>query len=380
MISASAIPRLLVCPGSAHLRQADEQNAYADEGTDRHADAEAAVDLGQHDELPRQVRELIEPGDVLAAECAFAYDVSDDTARELGHIGKRAYDRRPFEIPGTVDLLIRSGRRAIVVDYKLYLEVDPAASNAQVATYALMVARVYGYLEVTVAIVYLGADWRPADIAVLSAFDLDVHAERLKALFASSDRSLKVSAHCKHCHAFHDCPEQKKLAAEAGGGALAVRVEAMVPFENDDDAAAAYELLSRIGTLYGRLKGALAARAKERPFKLRSGKMYGLHERQGDREYDGRVVHEVATKILGREIADKIVEMTSTQVKFKEVVQAVIPRGKFAAKQREVFEEVEKRGGLTRKKTTVVEEYDAGPRIVADEQKMITEVGGTSPF
>lgn len=372
--SASSVERVLACPGSAHLPQHDYHTAAADAGNERHGDAEAAAVLGAHEDLPWQVRKLLLPGDVLAAECAMAYDVSEDTARALGHIAWRDYEQHlhPFDIPMTIDLIVYGESRILVVDYKGFEEVTPAATNPQLATGALAVARASGRDEIMVAIVYLGASWRPADIATLCVFDLDVHAARLREMMASTDRSLRVGRWCKYCPAFVAgpgmCPEQRKMADEAGGGALAVRVEAMIPFADDNDAADGYELWQRVKLVASRMAAALHARAAERPIPLRNGKFFGPHQKLGDREYDGPTVHAVTAEILGRDVADRAVEMVASQAQFERVVKPLVPRGKLAATKRAVFDEVERRGKMQRKATTVIEEYTAGPRLVEAAQ------------
>lgn len=365
-VSASGVERQLACPGSAHLPQAEYHSEHAAAGSERHEDAEIAALLGGVDDLPWQVRKLLDPGDVLAAECAMAYDVANDTARALGHIKWRDYQGLgPFDVPMTLDLIIYGERRVIVVDYKGYRTVTPAAENRQLATGALAVARASGRDEVIVAIVYLGASWRPADVATLSVFELDVHAARLRAMMTSSDRSLHVGSWCEYCHAFLACPEQKALTVQADGE-MAVSVEAMIPFERDEDAADAYDLMQRIKTLATRLNAALYARAAERPIPLRSGRFLGRQTRLGDREYDGKMIHAVitATPGLGRDIADKAVEMVATQTRFEEVVKPLVKRGKFAETKRAVFDAVKQLGGMTQKEVTSVVEYDAGPRLV----------------
>lgn len=366
--SASSVERQLACPGSAHLPQHEYHSAYAEAGDTRHEDAEVAALLGVEDELPWQVRKLLEPGDIFAAECAMAYDVSDDTARALGHIRWRDYqDLAPFEIPMTLDLVIYGEQRIIVVDYKGFEEVTSAAENAQLATGALAVARASGRDEIVVAIVYLGASWKPADVAILSVFELDMHAARLREMMASSDRSLHPGKHCKYCHAFLSCPEQRKIAEQSAGGEIAIHVEAMIPFERDEDAADAYDLLQRIKVVVSRISAALYARAAERPIPLRGGRVFGKVTKPGDREYDGATVHAIVAEKLGRDVADQVVEMTSTQVRFKEVVSKLVQRGKFEAKKREVFAEVEARGGMKRKETTTICEYDPGPKLVSGD-------------
>jgi hypothetical protein len=359
--SASAVPRLLACSGSAYLRQSDFNTQYAEEGTERHSDAEVAVDLGG-DDLPWQVKQLLLPGDELATECAMAYDVSNDTARALGHIKHRDYrDLRPFEIPMTLDLVIRGNGRIVYVDYKSFEEADAASENGQLATGGLALARAAGLDEVTVAIVYLGADWRPADVAVLSALDLDAHAVRLRDLVQSVDRTLKVNKHCKYCPAFHDCPEQILLAADAGDGALATRVEQMIPFEKDDDAADAYELWQRIKVVVSRIGAALHARAASRPIPLRNGKMFGPVAKHGNEKLDGDVVYWAVRELYGEDAAGRAVVRHATKKRLDETLKG--KRGAAAA----VLKVVRERGGSERKASTAIEEYEPKLRLVSNE-------------
>lgn len=377
--SASAVERLLACPGSAHLPQHEYHSAHAEAGDDRHEDAEVAALLGVEDELPWQVRKLLEPGDVFAAECAMAYDVSDDTARALGHIQWRNYqDLGPFEIPMTIDLVIYGERRVIVIDYKGFEEVTSAAENAQLATGALAVARASGRDEITVAIVYLGASWRPADVATLSVFELDLHAARLRAMMTSSDRSLRPGKHCKYCHAFLSCPEQKKLAEQASGGEVAMRVEAMIPFARDDDAADAYDLLQRIKVVVARISAALYARAAERPIPLRNGHMFGKVAKLGNERLDGDVVYATVRELYGAEVADAAVEWHATKTRLESAL-----KGKRGATKK-VLDVVRAAGGATRKEGFEIAEYEPGPKLVTDDVSSptalsISGTGGVAP-
>lgn len=347
MISASAVPRLLACPASESLPHQDYQTTYADQGTDYHAEMEAAADVGDRDALPDGVSRLILDGDVMASECAFAYDVATDTARELGHVSRAYGTLRPFEIPGTVDLIIRGRGRAIVVDYKGHERVAPAATNTQLATYALMVARAYDLDEVDVVICYRTSGW--CDSATLDALDLAAHADRLcKLLVAAAAPSAPVPGpHCKYCPAFLSCPEQK---------ALAIRVEEtkLVSLDYDDEAAAAYELLGRIKTLVARISAAVYARAAERPIPLPSGKTFGPVTKQGNEKLDGDTVYEIVKARHGQAIADAAVVRAASKARLKEALK---PLGKVATLEREILEEVRARGGAERTTKTVVEEF-----------------------
>lgn len=378
-VSASSVERQLACPGSAHLPQHDYSTAAAAAGSDRHEDAEIAALLGGIDDLPWQVRKLLEPGDVLSAECAMAYDVSDNTARALGHISWRDYapHLRPFEIPMTIDLIVHGERRILVVDYKGYRPVTPAAVNPQLLTGALAVARASGRDEITVAIVYLGASWLPADVATLGVFEFDMHAGALRAMVASSDRSLHAGPHCEYCHAFLSCPEQRALAVRAGDGQIAVRVEAMIPFDDDAEASEAYDLYQRIRVVATRMRAALAARAAERPIPLGGGRFFGRVDKQGNERLDGDMVHAVVTELHDRDTADLAVTRSATKVRLEAAL-----KGKRGAVKK-VLDVVRERGGATRNAGSEICEYTAGPRLVTSEDgapKQLTEAVTDSPF
>lgn len=359
-LSASAVPRLLACPGSAHLPHKDYRTAFAEAGTDRHSELEAEADLGVTDGVHPSIVALYPRGAQMTSEAAFAYDVATDTARALGH-GRAAYKGlAPFEIPGTADLVVLGNGQGVVVDHKSYEEFDPAEVNTQTATYALMLARAAKLDEVTVAINY---KHRAPSIAVLDALDLDAHAARLKRLYldvahAAKDPSASLSTgkHCKYCPAFLACPRQYALTVDIDQGELAMRVEASIPFERDEDAAAAFDLLGRIKTLTARIQAALYARAAERPIPLSNGKMFGPVEKQGNEKLDGDVVYEVVKTKHGQSIADAAVVRTATKKRLNEAL--AFAGGKVAQLERDVLDEVRARGGARREIKTAIEEYE----------------------
>lgn len=363
-LSASAVPRVLECTGSAVLPQHRYETKFAEEGTERHADMEGAVDDGDHEKLPAEVQALMRDGDKMATECAFAYDVATDTARELGHLKHRAYEGlAPFEVPGTVDLLIMGNGRAIVVDYKGFEEVDDAESNAQTATYALMVARKYGLSEITVVIVYLTGLRKPS-IAILGAFDLDGHAARLKQLqfdvaraAADPGAHLVTGKQCKYCPAFLSCEKQSALTIDVSSADTVMAIESRIPFESDEDAADAFDLLQRIKMLTTRMSAALYARAAERPIPLRSGKMFGPVEKLGSEKLDGDIVYAVVKEKHGQGVADAAVVRSATKKRLKEALGFVGAKS-VAAAERDVLEAVRAKGGAERKPKTSIEEYE----------------------
>lgn len=366
MISASLVPLRLACPGSHRLPQSPYQTEHAEAGTDRHADMESAADIGDETKLPPEVQALIRTGDMLATECAFAYDVSTGAARELGHIKKRAYQNlAPFEIPGTTDLLIRGSRRMVIVDYKGFEEVTGADENAQTLTYALMVARTYGLDEVTVAIVYLASPRRPS-IATIGALDLDVHAERLAQLVvdvAAPEAPLVTGPQCRYCHAFLSCPRQQEIKARFSTDLVHLEAEQMIPFQNDDDASEAAEILARLKLFTARLSAALYARAKERPIPLRNGRMLGEVQKLGKREIDADAAYKAIRARYGQEVADASVQRKVAQKWIEDALKAAGVAQPGKAKDA-LVKELEKAGAVIRETKTVIEEFDPELKLV----------------
>ncbi len=371
-LSASGAPRALACPASLVYPQHRYDTKHAAAGTGRHADSEVAIDMGdEEDVLPARVIAMLEPDDVKATECAFAYDCATGTARELGY-GRESYKNlSPFEIPGCLDLIIRSPRRIIVVDKKGYERVGPAESNEQTLTYALMVARAYGYDEVTVVIYYeIGG----VDVAVLSALDLDGHAERLKALLVDVARAqveptkfLAMGRWCKYCPAFLSCPKQHALTLEVGSGNMAMQIESRIPFDDDEDAAKAFDLLQRVKMIAARIQAGLYARAGQRPIPLLNGNVLGPIEKQGNERLDGDIVYQVIRDQHGQGIADAAVERKATKKRIGEALVFAGSKGERAKLERAVLDEVRNRGGAKREAKTVIEEYEPQALLTASK-------------
>lgn len=360
-LSASGVPRALACPASLVLPQHRYHTVFAEAGTDRHADTEAAIDMGDADEvLPPKVIALMLPGDETTTECSFAYDCATDTARELGH-GRESYKGlAPYETPGTIDVLIMGNGRAIVVDKKGFERVGAAERNEQTLTYALFVARTYGFDEVTVVIFYeLGAP----DIATIGALDLDAHAARLKALQFDVVRAAKdptafiaTGRHCKYCEAYLSCPKQSTFQLEIASADSVMAIESRIPFHDDAEAAKAFDLLERIKMLTARLSAALYARAGERPFQLSNGNMFGRVDKEGKREIDADKAYQHIRAKWGQKVADGAVQRKVAQ---KWIEDALKAHGvKAPGKEKDaIIGELEKAGAVTRKKSSAIEEY-----------------------
>lgn len=373
-LSASSIPRALRCVASLVLPRHRFESAYADAGSANHEDIEAAIDVGDESAIPDAVLAVIREGDETITERSFAYDMATDTARELPH-GKHKRDYAglgPFEIPGTPDLVIR-GARVTVVDHKKFEEVDAADRNAQAATYALMVARAWGVDEIDILIHYVEAEWRKPSFATLGPLDLDAHAARLKQLQLDAAKArenplawVNTGAWCKYCDCQLGCPAWTALQKQVKSGELALMTEARIPFEDDNEAADAFEILQRLKTMTARLTAALYARAKERPIPLPDGKVLAYVEKEGKRKIDGDRAYALIREKYGTAVADASVRKTVAQKWIEDALkQHGVPTP--AKAKAAVVKALEEAGAVTRETKLVP---DVVPAV-----KLLKEVG-----
>lgn len=360
-LTASGVPRALACPSSLVLPRHRFASANAAAGVERHADMEAAIDVGDAEAvLPPAVLELL-AGLETTTEAAFAYDCATDTARPLGH-GRASYrNLSPYEIPGCIDVLGAGNGRYVVVDKKGYERVGAASVNPQTLTYALMVARAVGADEITVAIFYeVGAP----DIAVIDAIALDAHAAKLRALqlrvveAASRVRDhLAVGRHCRYCDAYFHCPAQHQTNALAIVEPEApLRFEAMLPLERDEDAVRAFELYERVKMFQSRLHDVLAARAMQREIPLSDGRVYGPREKEGSKRLDGDIAWRVLRDLHGQAVADAATKRTATQKGIEDALRQL--GGSLAPKKRDAMKAIDEAGGVKQMTSTVIDVHE----------------------
>lgn len=338
-MTGSEVGRNLACAASAVMpRYKSDGNEYAAMGDSLHAEAEAEVDTGDIDELPPRLAALLRDLPTRHTEIVVAYDVATDTASIHPDIVKRGYPASgPLVVWMTLDLVALSedgARRALVCDHKLFAAQGDPKKHGQLMTQALAVARVFGLDEVTIAISYLGTGW--VDIAQVDALDLDMHAERLRALHDTigqlaalppGDLRPTPGPHCKHCPAFIGCPAQSATVAMMRAADAQERIEAMIPFADDDAAADAYRFLGQLKLLKDRLNDALQARARERAIPLGEGLAYGLVETRGSEKLDAKVVRAVVFESYGPELADAVVELKTTKTRINDVARIAKTRG-----------------------------------------------------
>lgn len=385
--SASSIPRLLACPVSALLPQHDYKTTYAAEGQEYHSDQEAAIDVGDEDAIHPDVLALVREGDETITEMAFAYDPIADTARELGRITRDQYAKltREGELPGKPDLIIRGNGRVIVVDHKSFEEVDDAERNAQAATYALMVARAWGYDECEVAIVYR-ATWRRPSHATLNALDLAAHGDRLRKLRSDIIKARETpqlfisdGKHCRYCPSFlSGCTRIEALQRRVQSGALVRQTEQLMPFANDDDAAQAFDLYERLKMLTARVGAALHARASQAPIPRPNGKVWGPREKEGARKIDGDAAYAALKEKYGQAVADAAVTKAATQKGIEAALKQAGVKSATRAKD-SLVKQLEESGAVKRKPSVKFEEYE--PELGAgNEPKKLASGGFEPPF
>lgn len=362
-ITASALPRIMACPASAVLPWEDYHTEHADEGNERHADAEEAVKVGDLSNLPPDLVTLLEDYPTRHTEIAAYYDVATGEAELLPDVKNREYPPMlpPFSIPMTMDLLAIGENSALVVDYKGHEYVGKPEEHAQLMTQALAVARHFGFDTLTIAICYLPTG--RVDKVVIDEIEMDVFAGRLRdlnklvaAARAIPEAYLKTGSHCRWCPAFGACPEQTSLALSVKTDAAWNRVESMLPLHDDKTAADAYEFLARVKLLTKRLSDALYARAGDRPIPLGGGRVFGPHTKYGNEKLDGDKVYEVVKELHGQGVADAAVIRSATKKRLDEALGLLGVPSKAKAVEA-VLVEVRARGGAAKEKKTEIEEY-----------------------
>ena len=174
MLTASSISRLLNCPGSEALTKAETASQWADAGHAEHAELATRVRSGT---LPSNLAAIVPPG--ARAELALSYDVATGVGRVIGEDIGRAYGAQgAFEIFGSADVVGVAGDAVVVVDWKTgFAEVEPAATNPQLALYALAACRALGRDRAIVHVAY--TKMGSIDTAELDVLDLAAFANTL---------------------------------------------------------------------------------------------------------------------------------------------------------------------------------------------------------
>lgn len=365
-ITASKLELVGRCPGSLTLPWTDSPNEWSEAGNERHAADEQAIASG---DVPDVYLDRWPEVTSWRSEVAYAYDVSDGSARYLGcGIGRRYGSLGPFEIAGTADVEGRGAGILVIIDRKSFEAVTPATSNPQVRFLALAASRVQPAARVDVAISH---ELTGLDVAGLDEFELDVIAHDTRQLLIRS-ASVRADARagrpvpfatgrwCRWCPAFDACPKQSELKAlvarDEDDPELGIRLVL-----DGNSAADVYELWRRIGILHKRLAQSIHAYAALTPIRLPTGKVFGKIDKQGNERLNGDVVWEVVRDLYpGRE--DAAVSRVATKAQLERALRE--HRGAL----KRVLESVRSRGGATRNHGTAIEEYEPGPKLLETKE------------
>jgi hypothetical protein len=352
--TASDLPRLLACSGSAALPQARSSSRWSEEGDDRHAKREMAALEGRYDELPGVVQKYLAAPDVLHVlpEIAVAYDWVSGRGRVLGNGIKRMYGQlAATEIAGTIDLLVVGTGWVLVIDYKGH---RPGDVEAQLLLGAAAAASIYGGEVGTLVVPESGkpthtmVDWAELEVFRQRLVRLHQDVAQARAVVAEGRiPSTNEGDHCRYCPAADHCPAKHALLKRMVSGDELTTVEMMAPLDVAT-APTAYRMLRSMEAMTQRVRKHVYAYAAEHPIALGDGLVFGVPPaKQGSKVYDADKVYEAARTLYGQEFADAAVARESSEAAIKRAAtKAGLP---VAPTVRAVLAAVDEAGGVSRR-------------------------------
>lgn len=293
-------------------------------------------------------------------ELPLAYHVASGVARRLESNGHRDYSQKKAgEMTGTIDLVEVSGPVVAVYDYKTGRSenVEPIASNKQMAVLALMASRFYKVSAVRVGLVYIedGGVWE--DETTLDAFDLDLVAHDVRAMMKRLDEPATPvpGAWCRWCPVVASCPATAQaMAPLAGGSPLSLTIrdanhaaDTRVRLKMVRDACESIETS---------LKDWIRANG---PIPAGEGRVYGVREQSRETvNLAAKGAYEVVARHLG-ERAEDAIELSTTKTKIHAAIVADA-RARGEAKQIEeaLFGELRDIGAMSVSNFSKLEEYE----------------------
>lgn len=364
----SGLPRLAVCPGSSALPLAASASEWAELGHERHALIETAINAGEIEKLPEEIRALLPNGANAKTEVAVAYDYERDTARWLGQDIGRQYLIGATEVAGTVDLFVEHEGAVTIADWKGYDLVADPDRNPQLLGYALAIARLTGASELRLVVMHVEESdgeihlLRAPIVRVVDAIDLDSFAVALRGIVRAVEEQktrtvpdVRESKHCKWCDHMPHCPAKRELLVRITSGQERDELEGMLPL-TPQTVAVAYERLKHAEHLLKRIRNAIYGFASEIDVPLGNGRVLGRRMKLGPTQLDGDAVYQVVREKYGQEAADQAVTREATQARLEIVLKA---RGvkPLAPAMRDVMTEVHKRGGSKRTPKETTDEH-----------------------
>lgn len=375
-VTASALARVIACPGSEVLPHVDRQTDWGTMGDARHEYLQFVGPEGKEkalERIPEEHREMCDAIDLdglptsLASEVAFAYNWRTGEARELGRGLHRDYsDCGPDEIAGTIDALGLSDDLLYIGDYKGWLLVR-AKDNAQLLFAALCGTKVFNRNSAVVEIINVrGSDnWRSK--AEVDVFDLAAFASKLRETMLQIE-SLHMQSrigepqtfpvtegdHCKYCPAFDSCPAKIRMIQTMIAGES-------IPTLNADTAAQAYRAWRAMKGLVDVAGARIHAYALQNPIQLENGRIFGEHKTPGKESIDGDAAYALIRDRLGQKFADASVSRKGTKAGITKAVRLAkaddVVTGTQKSEVDSILTELRATGAATRKPSTVVEEH-----------------------
>lgn len=399
--SPSSLARELACPGSSLLPQTDSISEPGLRGTALHA-FRCAIGMGlgrdlAASKLSEKWRETalkmeLPPGiDPRAGvpELCIAWNVETGETRELGRGGTLSRDElralaRDGEMVLTADWVALDESAVHVDDLKTgWSAVDKAEVNAQLAAYAVALAKHFGRDRAHVSITRLLDDGSSfVDRATLDALDLDDAEVKIRnhvRAMAERERlfrregvlpKLVEGAHCKFCPAFKVCPAKGALLRAAlvdGDAPPRILAGFDLPL-SATDAAALWPRLLLAEDLIEKVKKSIRELAAREPLTLPNGKVLGEVEKS-KRSVDAAVVKQVVSESMYAEVAET--ETTVTLGRLEEALKKRLEPGqKLAPEMRALLAEIEAAGGLKVSTWVSVEEVSPShKKLVANTEK-----------
>lgn len=297
--TASSLSRALHCDGSIVLPRAENYSEWAEFGSSDHAE------LADFANLPPQIAKHVPLR--ARSEVKLAFDVETGKGRIIGYGADRVYGvLGDHEIAGSADVLGEDGDAVVIADFKTgYADVEPAATNPQLAFYALCAARALGKERAIVRVLY--TKFGHCDEATLDALDLADFAAQLRALHDRARRlradtaTTREGAWCRHCASKHACPSKNALLVQIAEHGLAVAGDAAMTPER---ARAGYEQIVRIEQLVRDARKRLETFIDDQgPIDLGDGRMFGRYVRNGNERLDGSVAVRAIAEVVGEDVA-----------------------------------------------------------------------------
>lgn len=379
--SGSGFERLALCPTSAALPHAHHESEWTQRGTAIHEFLENVSKVGRDAALElvdEEFRETCEQLNLdglqdlfgLAAEVAFAYDVTTDTARELGRGEGRKYDDvKENELPATLDVVgmrkVSAGIRGLVVDWKSgFTTKRRIADVAQLDVGALCVSRAYGADIVEVQLVHVAEDLEPyVQRRVLEGWEIDAFAFTVSQVF---DEALRLRAQvkagiqlrdfntgpwCVQCPAREFCPAQTTMLRSVLNRDMFDGEMRMQPIP-DDVLVDIWDRIKEAQSVLSLLKSRVLGVASQRTLYLgrtadgTGDRWLGSRTYKGKETLDGEAAFDVVAELYGDDVATAATKVVATKKDLDAAVKKAAGRGKGAKALVTVYDLLRKRGGV----------------------------------